>query len=339
MLAFLRFRAEKGPYLPAGLIGSLSDAERVAASDDQTVSTAAILVRPPRIASDEDSGRPLVAFVGSPQQTNVDLAMAWRAQGVAAVLLSPSDAKLLLGPGDTALARLDVLPTFEGVEEGLEDLDELALAGARVLNTRNALMRAHDKLRTAACLVAARLPHPKTVHLPHVEAPLGLPLPFVLKPRHGSWGVDVFLCEMESALDVVLGEIRHRPWFVRHGAILQEVVPSTGRDIRVLVAGGQVVGAVQRVAAPGEWRTNVALGATREPVTPSPEACRLAIAAADAIGADFVGVDLLPRDDGFVVLEINGAVEFDKSYDLAGQDVYGEVAKALGVPQPSVVSW
>lgn len=246
---------------------------------------------------------------------------------------------MLLGPGDTALARLDVLPSLEGVEEGLEDIDELVLAGVRVLNGRRALVRAHDKLRTAACLVTARVPHPKTVHLPRAGAPVGLPLPFVLKPRFGSWGVDVFLCETENALEAVLDEIRDRPWFVRHGAVLQEFVPAAGRDTRVLVAGGQVVGAVQRVAAPGEWRTNVALGAAREPVTPSPEASRLAIAAANAIGAHFVGVDLLPHSGGNVVLEINGAVEFDRVYDLAGQDVYAEIAGALALRQPSLVSW
>jgi RimK family alpha-L-glutamate ligase len=295
-------------------------------------------MRPPRIGSDEVSGRPLVAVVGSPQRTNLDLVMAWRVQGLPAALLSPSDAKALLGPGDTAVARLDVLPMLDGIEDGLEDLDELVLAGARLLNSRRALVRAHDKLRTAACLVTARLPHPKTVHLPHADAPLGLALPFVLKPRHGSWGVDVFLCETESALEVVLDEIRDRPWFVRHGAVLQELVPVTGRDTRVLVAGRQVVGAAERVAAPGEWRTNVALGASREPVTPPPAACRLAVAAAEAVGAHFVGVDLLRRDDEYVVLEINGAVEFDRGYDLAGQDVYGEIARALALRQPSVVS-
>jgi glutathione synthase/RimK-type ligase-like ATP-grasp enzyme len=98
------------------------------------------------------------------------------------------------------------------------------------------------------------------------------------------------------------------------------------------------VGAIQRIASPGEWRTNVTLGAVRESVTPSPEACRLAIAAAAAIGGDFVGVDLLPRDNEYVVLEVNGAVEFDSSYDLAGQNVYMEIAEALALPQPSAVS-
>ena len=185
--------------------------------------------------------------------------------------------------------------------------------------------------------MTARIPHPKTVHLPHAEAPIGLRPPLVLKPRHGSWGVDVFLCETENALEAVLDEVRTRPWFLRHGAVLQELVRFGGTDVRVLVAGGHVVGAVQRVAASGEWRTNVALGAAREPVTPTPEACRLAIAAADAIGAHFVGVDLLPHDDGYVVLEINGAVEFDKRYDLDGTDVYTELAKALTVPQTALV--
>ncbi len=303
------------------------------------MSTAATIERPPRTGSDESSGEGLVAIVGSPQQTSIDLGIAWRSQGLRVALLSPREARLILRPGDTALARVDVLPTLDGIEYGLEDLDDLVRRGVRLLNTRQALERAHDKLRTAACLVTARIPHPKTVHLPDAEAPIGLRPPLVLKPRHGSWGVDVFLCETETALEAVLDEVRTRPWFIRHGAVLQELVPSVGRDVRVLVAGGHVVGAVQRVAAPGEWRTNVALGAAREPVTPTPEACRLAITAADAIGAHFVGVDLLPHDDGYVVLEINGAVEFDKRYDLAGQDVYAEIARALALSQPSLVSW
>jgi glutathione synthase/RimK-type ligase-like ATP-grasp enzyme len=72
-------------------------------------------------------------------------------------------------------------------------------------------------------------------------------------------------------------------------------------------------------------------------VTPSPEAVRLAIAAASSIGGDFVGVDLLPFEDGCVVIELNGAVEFDHSYDLDGKDVYEQLANALGFRQTTFV--
>ena len=47
-------------------------------------------------------------------------------------------------------------------------------------------------------------------------------------------------------------------------------------------------------------------------------------------GGDLVGVDLLPLPNGdYVVLEVNGAVEFTSDYSLAGRDVFEEVAKAV----------
>lgn len=304
---------------------------------DPGVETAGTRPQEPRVDGNGALESQLVAIIGSRQQTNLALVAAWQSHGLPAALLSPHEASGLLGPGDTALARLDVLPTLDGIQDGLDKLDDIARRGARVLNSRHAMLGAHDKLLTAARLVTARLPHPKTVHLPREGAPLGLRPPFVVKPRFGSWGVDVFLCETERAFAAVLQEIRDRPWFLRHGALLQEVVPSTGRDIRILVAGGRVVGAIQRIASPGEWRTNVSRGAARVPLTPSPEACRLAIAAAAAVGADFVGVDLLPLEDRYVVIELNGAVEFDKRYDLDGNDVYMQIATALALPHPTLV--
>jgi len=46
-----------------------------------------------------------------------------------------------------------------------------------------------------------------------------------------------------------------------------------------------------------------------------------------------VGVDLLPIDgERYVVLELNGAVDFDERYSLDGLDVYAEAARALGLP-------
>jgi RimK family alpha-L-glutamate ligase len=318
-------------------IGGASDAECAHAVDDECMGMAALTPTHPRLAGDLSSPIELVAVVGWEQQTSRELADEWLKGGIPAVCLSPHEASSLLGPGDTALVRLDVLPTLDGVEEGLDESAELGRHGVRVLNSRSALVRAHDKLLTAQRLVAARIPHPKTVLLPRAGAPLGLRPPLVLKPRFGSWGIDVFRCDSEREVEAVIRSVRHRPWFRRHGALLQELVPSTGRDFRLLVANGRVVGGVQRVASPGEWRTNVSLGAVRLPVNPAPELSRLAVAAAAAIGADFVGVDLLPLDDGCAVIELNGAVEFDRSYDLNGQDVYEQLARALGVPQAALI--
>ena len=103
---------------------------------------------------------------------------------------------------------------------------------------------------------------------------------------------------------------------------MQELVPPRGYDLRIVVAADRVVGAVIRVSPDGEWRTNVALGARRLPTTPPLEATELAIAAARAVQADLVGVDLLPDGrGGWAVLELNGAVEFTEEYSLR-RDVF-----------------
>ena len=137
------------------------------------------------------------------------------------------------------------------------------------------------------------------------------------QPRFGSWGREVELCKDEISFRRHLRSLEQRLWFQQHGALLQELVPPAGADLRILVAAGVAVGAISRRAAPGEWRTNIALGGTRVPVEPPAAALELAIRAAEAAGADLIGVDLLPDGrGGHTVLELNGAVDFTREYRL-----------------------
>jgi [lysine-biosynthesis-protein LysW]---L-2-aminoadipate ligase len=245
-------------------------------------------------------------------------------------VLPPDEALRALTEGDVAVGRLDVAEGLDGIEVGLWELARLQGAGVHVLNPPGALVAAHDKLATARILGAAGIAHPRTVHLSGANAPIELAPPVVVKPRFGSWGRDVILCETQAELSACLAYDGRRPWFHAHGAIVQELIPPQGHDLRLVVAGNTVVGAIRRVAAAGEWRTNVALGAKREPTVPHPSACELALAAARAIDADLVGVDLLPTPEGgYVVLELNGAVEFTQEYALEPGDVFGRTVDAL----------
>jgi len=246
------------------------------------------------------------------------------------VVLTPSQAVVRLGRGDVALGRIDVMASLDGVERGLWTLDLLERRGVTVLNPRRSLSAAHDKLATAAALEAGSVLHPRTVHVaPWLPVPAFAP-PVVLKPRFGSWGRDVVRCDSRAELLRALTQARTRVWFNATGGVLQELVPPAGYDLRVVVAGGRIAGAVHRVATAGEWRTNVGLGGRRTPAVPDPQACRLAIGAAAALGADLVGVDLLPLPDGgWTVIEVNGAVDFGGDYSLAGEDVFATVRSAL----------
>jgi RimK family alpha-L-glutamate ligase len=273
-------------------------------------------------------------FVGvvAHQQTPTNIALA---AGPGMQVLPPAEALRVLGEGDVAIGRLDVTPELDGIEVGLWELARLEANGVSVLNRPDTLVAAHDKLATARALEAARVPQPLTAHVTAPSLAVPIQPPVVVKPRFGSWGQDVFLCEDVAALRACLTELAPRTWFSRHGAIVQEFVPSFGRDLRLVVARDTVVGAIQRIAAPGEWRTNVALGATREPVSPPPEACAVALAAARAIEGDLVGVDLIPTPDGgFVVLELNAAVEFNQVYALDDADVFKRTLAAL-LPMPA----
>ncbi|HET7806884.1 MAG TPA: ATP-grasp domain-containing protein [Gaiellaceae bacterium] len=279
-----------------------------------------------------------VALIAHPPSPT-SLALAARTwNGTPIEVLSPRVALLRLERGDVALVRLDVRDDLGGVEDGLSAIERLAEAGVTVLNPPAALLRAHDKVLTARTLRRAGLPHPQTRLIEQHRPPPELDFPVVVKPRFGSWGREVTLCRDRDDFERTLERLAFQSWFRATGAIAQELIPPLGHDLRLIVAGGGVIGAGRRTAAPGEWRTNVALGATVTHASPPPVALALATAAAKASGLDLVGVDLLPTGPGgFSIVELTGAVDFRPAYAVPGRNVYDDAIVALsGCPRPAV---
>ena len=273
--------------------------------------------------------RRLLIAAASPTPTSLGLAAAAERLGLAAAIVPPRDLQVLGDRGDVVLGRIDVLPTLDGPQPGLAALRRLTDKGVDVVNGSGPLFTAHDKFATAIALARSGLPHPQTGLIARAER-AHFPPPYVVKPRFGSWGRDVERCFSEVELAAQLARFGRRRWFRRQGALVQELVPTEGRDLRLVVAGGVVVGAIERVAAPGEWRTNVALGAERRPTSPPAAAGALAVAAASAVGGDLIGVDLLPDGlGGWAVIELNAAVDFNGLYALGKDDVYETALRAV----------
>ncbi len=149
----------------------------------------------------------------------------------------------------------------------------------------------------------------------------------VVKPLFGSEGRGlVRVSDPELAL-------RTFRTLERLGCVLyvQRHVKNPGFDVRAFVLAGRVLGSIRRYANEGEWRTNVAVGGRPEACVLDPEAERLAIRSAKAVGAVMAGVDLLPDSTrgGWMVLEVNAVPGWRALGAATGVDVAAAILAEL----------
>ncbi|MCQ4333245.1 RimK family alpha-L-glutamate ligase [Natronomonas sp. F2-12] len=115
-------------------------------------------------------------------------------------------------------------------------------------------------------------------------------------------------------------------------AFLQELIEhdeEQHHDLRVYVVGERVVGAMNRYAPEGEWRTNVALGGEVVDVTDelSDEIVTMAKRATDEIGLDYAGVDIVEGEDGYHLLEVNPTAGFRGLFKATGRSPAPHIAR------------
>ncbi|MEH6373558.1 RimK family alpha-L-glutamate ligase [Streptomyces sp. KLMMK] len=200
----------------------------------------------------------------------------------------------------------------------------LESAGATVVNSARATELCGDKWRTSAALVEAGLPTPRTALGLTPEAALTaletIGYPAVVKPLQGSWGRLVAALPDRQTAETVLEYVAALPSPQARIVYLQEWIAKPGRDIRVVVVGGEALAATYRRSE--NWRTNVARGAVSELCTLTPDIAKLAVMAAQAVEAEIAGVDLIEDETGeILVLEVNHGVEFSGLQQAVGDTV------------------
>jgi ribosomal protein S6--L-glutamate ligase len=109
--------------------------------------------------------------------------------------------------------------------------------------------------------------------------------------------------------------------------VLQELLSDTlGHDRRLFVVGGAAQAAMDRVARPGEWRSNLSQGAEPLPAAATAVEIDIAERAARALGLDFSTVDLMAGSTGPVVIEANAHGDVLDVAMTSGLDLIGAMA-------------
>lgn len=203
--------------------------------------------------------------------------------------------------------------------------------GASTVNRSEVIETCGDKARSTLALVAAGVPTlSASVSLAPeggAEAAEAVGYPLVVKPLVGSWGRLIGKVNDRDGLDLAVEHKAALAGAAHTVTYLQRFVETGGSDVRSFVIGGRCVAAITRTSA--HWRTNTALGARATGRAVDSELARTSEAAAEAVGGGIVAVDLFETDEGYLVNEVNGTMEFRNSVDTTGVDIPGLVAEAV----------
>lgn len=222
---------------------------------------------------------------------------------------------------DAIIPRIGASRTFYGTAmvRHFEMMDVFTVTGSL------AIKRSRDKLRSLQIFSKKDIDMPKTIFASNkssakdiIELSDGAPL--VLKILEGTQGVGVVLVDSDKAAKSVLDAF----YGMDVNLLVQEYIAEAGgADIRALVVDGEVVGAMKRQGAEGDFRSNLHQGGSATAHKLSRKEKSTALAAAKAMGLGVCGVDMIPSSRGPLVMEVNSSpglegIEKSTRLDIAG---------------------
>ncbi len=205
--------------------------------------------------------------------------------------------------------------------------------GGRVINTLLCSLIAGNKLFAHTALVKNKIDTPKSILAFTQDGVLKalemLGYPAVLKPTVGSWGRLIALISDRHAAEAIIEDREHMsPLYQVY--YLQEYVKRPPRDIRAIVVGDRVVGAIYRYSASDTWKTNMALGGRAEACPITKELEDICIRACRAVNGTIAGVDLMEDESrGLLVHEVNPTTEFKNVAKVSNPNIADEMIEYI----------
>jgi RimK family alpha-L-glutamate ligase len=211
--------------------------------------------------------------------------------------------------------------TAERVFYRMDAVHMLEEYGVYVINPALSIEKSVNKYYTSALLEKAGITSPRTVvtesFTESMRAFEELGGDVVVKPLFGSLGAGI--------TRLTDGDIAYRVFRALESTqsvfYLQEYIPHGNKDIRAFVIGGEVVASMKRVGA--GWKTNISSGAAPEPYELSDEEVETSLKAAETLGLEYTGVDLMrSEEDGTLyTLEVNSTPGWEGLQKVTSVDI------------------
>ena len=282
----------------------------------------------------------LVLYGSTPSRNSAELLEAAKGHGYEALggeaaeissEVSPSGSRFWLGDVGITDFDLCLLRSFgpgscEQLTRRISLIEHMEVAGIRVVNPCYAFRRARDKYATQYTLEAAELPIPTTYTTESMADA------YDASERYGEFIYKPILSSMgKGAMKFTDPDLAYNAYKMldrfSQPLILQKYVQNPGRDIRVFVIGGEVVGSAYKYRAAGKWKTNVAQGGTMVDEDVPENILELGLRATEAMGLDYSGVDVIESPDGPIILEVNASPGWQALKLAANVKVAEEIVK------------
>jgi ribosomal protein S6--L-glutamate ligase len=228
---------------------------------------------------------------------------------------------------NAVVPRIGASQTFFGTAV----VRQFEMMGTYSINESVAISRSRDKLRSLQLLSRKGVGLPVTAFAHDTRATGSIiklcgGAPVVIKLLEGTQGVGVVLAETTKAAESVIEAFRG----LNANILVQQFVKEAGgADIRCFVVGGRVVAAMKRQGAEGEFRSNLHRGGNASLCKITPKERATAVKAAQIMGLNVAGVDLLRAHSGPVIMEVNSSPGLEGIETATGKNVAGSVIEFI----------
>lgn len=228
---------------------------------------------------------------------------------------------------DAIIPRIGATST----QYGAAVIRHFEMSGVYTVVSSAALLKARDKFHCMQILASQQIPFPKTLLMNHIEIceetiRNQFTAPFVIKMKESTHGLGVLLSPEFSNAMATLETFQH----LKQDVLVQEFISEAGgNDLRVFVVNDEVVGAMRREAAKGDFRSNLHRGGKAYQENLRPEEALMARKAAKILGLKVAGVDLLRSAKGPMVLEVNASPGLEGIEGTTGVDIAGKIIQMI----------